>query len=31
MGTVSYRVVPARDALCSSSDETHDAVLALFP
>jgi hypothetical protein len=25
-----YRVVLARDALCSSSDETHDAVVALF-
>jgi nicotinamidase-related amidase len=25
-----YRVVLARDALCSSSDQTHDAILALF-
>lgn len=32
MGTVDrgYRVVIAADALCSSSDETHDALIKLY-
>ena len=28
--TTGYRVVLATDALCSSSDETHDALMTLY-
>ena len=30
LGAVDYRVIIATDALCSSSDETHDALLTVY-